>query len=261
MCMDVSGAKLAETADTSDYVMAMTRLGKINKFTARHDRNLRSKKSPFKEQDEQLKRDQAKLKDLDLEFREVGLGGKLPGGIPEDARPDWLTDRVLAIQKLKKLVEMGPDLKSVEHEEAQYQAKCREEEKQCFFALLRVFGDRGRGWTMEFYGLNGRTAATDMATPQSMASNASTPSPENDEAGDLHGADEWDVPDDVEDPTPLTPHPNIHLDNRAAARKRRITKSTERPRQRKRPRHNSVQGSLASDRTIEFDQVFRGGKA
>jgi hypothetical protein len=55
--------------------MAMTRLGKINKFTARHDRNLRSKKSPFKEQDEQLKRDQAKLKDLDLEFREVGLGG------------------------------------------------------------------------------------------------------------------------------------------------------------------------------------------
>lgn len=231
-----------ETADTSDYVMAMTRLGKINKFTARHDRNLRSKKSPFKEQDEQLKRDQAKLKDLDLEFREVGLGGKLPGGIPEDARPDWLTDRVLAIQKLKKLVEMGPNLKSVEHEEAQYQAKCREEEKQYFFALLRVFGDRGRGWTMEFYGLNGRTAATDMATPQSMASNASTPSPENDEAGDLHGADEWDVPDDVEDPTPLTPHPNIHLDKRAAARKRRITKSTERPRQRKRPRHNSVQG-------------------
>ncbi|EEU41562.1 uncharacterized protein NECHADRAFT_87755 [Fusarium vanettenii 77-13-4] len=241
-----------ETADSSDYVKAMMRLEKICKYSERHYRNLRSVESPLKRQDENFKRDQAKLNDLNLEFREVASDHKLPDGITEDAKPDWLMDQVLAIQQLKKRIEMGPDRESVENEEAEYQAHCRSEERLYFFALLKLFGDRGRAWTMEFYGLNDRITATDMATPRSMAS---TPSPGNDEAGD-----EWDVPDDREDPTPLTPHPRTHLDKRAAARKRRITKSAERPGQQKRPRHNSTRGSLAGDRTIEFDQVFQDGK-
>lgn len=258
--MDSRGSSV-ENDDTSDYAKAMTRLKTINKISARHDRNLRSMESPFKRQDEKSKRDQAKLMDLDLEFREVVSGRNLPDGIREDARADWLMDRALAIQELKKLIQMGPDRESVERQEAEHQAQCRKEEKRYFFALLRIFGDHGRGWTMEFYGLNDHIAATDMATPQSMAGDAPTPPPENDEAGDLPGGDEWDVPDDEEDPTPLTPPQNTHLDKRAAARKRRITKSAERPRHRKRSRRNDSQGSLAGDRTIEFDQVFQDGKA
>ncbi|KAI8712002.1 hypothetical protein NCS52_01465300 [Fusarium sp. LHS14.1] len=242
-----------ETAHTSDYVKAMTRLEMIYKYSERHDRNLRSVESPLKRQDEIFKRDQAKLEDMGLEFREVVSGSKLPEDMPEDTRPDWIMNRVLEIQPLKKRIEMGPDRESVENEEAEYQARCRTEEKLYFFALLELFGDRGRAWTIEFYGLNNRIAATDMATSRSMAS---TPSPGNYEA-----RDEWDVPDDGEDPTPLTPQPRTYLDKRAAARKRRITRSAERPGQQKRPRHNSTRGSLARDRTIEFDQVFQGGKA
>lgn len=207
----------------------------------------------MKRQDEKLKRDQAKLEDMDLEFRDVVSGSKLPEDRPEDTRPDWIMNRVLEIQQLKKRIEMGPDRESVENEEAEYQAHCRSEERLYFFALLELFGDRGRAWTIEFYGLNNRIAATDMATPRSMAS---TPSPGNDEA-----RDEWDVPDDGEDPTPLTPQSRTHLNKRAAARKRRITKSAERPRQRKRPRHNNTRGFLARDLTIEFDQVFQDGRA
>ncbi|RSL55623.1 hypothetical protein CEP53_007049 [Fusarium sp. AF-6] len=121
-------------------------------------------------------------------------------------------------------------------------------------------GNDGWGWAMEYYRQNNYTTATDMATPQSMTSNTSTPSPENDRGDDRLGGDEWDVPEDVEGPTPLTPPPNTHLAKRAAARKRRIA-STASPRQRKRPRHNNTRGFLTGDRTIEFDQVFQDGNA
>ncbi|KAJ4189088.1 hypothetical protein NW767_011739 [Fusarium falciforme] len=173
---------------------------------------------------------------------------------------EWIRRRVLKIQKLEDELRRGPDRKIVEHAEADYQARCREEEKQYFLDLLKVFGDLGRGWVMESYGLNDHIAATDMATPRSMASNASTPSPENDQADELPGGDEWDVPEDVEDPTPLAPRSNTHLTEVAAGRKRRIAR-TDKYRQRKRPRYNDPRGSLTGDRTIEFNQVFQGGKA
>ncbi|WAO96738.1 Hypothetical protein NCS54_01442200 [Fusarium falciforme] len=249
-----------EVADTSDWGKAMARLAEVHSLSARHDGNLHSMNSPFKQQDERFACLRAKVQRLDVEYHQV-----LSGGLPNNARPDdtmseWIRRRVLKIQKLEDELRRGPNRKIVEHAEADYQARCREEEKQYFLDLLKVFGDLGRGWVMESYGLNDYIAATDMATPRSMASNASTPSPENNQADELPGGDEWDVPEDVEDPTPLAPRSNTHLTEVAAGRKRRIAR-TDKYRQRKRPRYNDPRGSLTGDRTIEFNQVFQGSKA
>ncbi|RSL42443.1 hypothetical protein CEP54_015480 [Fusarium duplospermum] len=239
--------------DTTDRAMALARLGSVEAISAQHKHILRSTKPPFEEQDDQFKHYQTKIQDMTAEFKRVFSGGDF------DTNGDWSLRYAVEIHKLKELVEMGPDRKSVEDDEAKYQARCREQEKQYFLSVLVIFGHDGWGWAMEYYRQNNYTTATDMATPQSMTSNTSTPSPENNPVDDRPGGDEWDVPEDVEDPTPITPPPNTHLAKRAAARKRRIA-STASPRQRKRHRHNTI-GPLTGDRTIEFDQVFQDGNA
>ncbi|RSM07402.1 hypothetical protein CEP52_005220 [Fusarium oligoseptatum] len=254
-------SRSSEEYDYSDRAIALVRLGSIEAISAQHERILRSTKPPFEKQDDQFKRYKTKIEDMTAEFDRVISGGDLPKSArPYDTRVAWSLRCAVEIQELQKLVEMGPDRKSVEEDEAKYQARCREQEKQFFSSVLGIFGDDGCGWAMEYYRQNNYTTATDMATPQSMTSNTSTPSPENDRGDDRPGGDEWDVPEDVEDPTPLTPPPNTHLAKRAPARKRRIA-STASPRQRKRPRHNNTQGFLTGDRTIEFDQVFQDGNA
>ncbi|KAI8650902.1 hypothetical protein NCS57_01425500 [Fusarium keratoplasticum] len=176
--MDSRGSSV-EVADTSDWGKAMARLAEVHSLSARHGGNLHSMNSPFKQQDERFEYLRAKVQRLDLEYHQV-----LSGGLPNNARPDdtmseWIRRRVLKIQKLEDELRRGPDRKIVEHAEADYQARCREEEQQYFLDLLKVFGDIGRRWVMESYGLTDHIATTDMATPRSMASNASTPSSVN----------------------------------------------------------------------------------
>lgn len=248
--------------DSTDHARAMSRLDKIQSFSARHERNLRCMRSPFQKQDEQLRPLQAKIKAMSLEYERVFSNDSWPQtGRPDDTKPEWARRQIIKIEKLKKQVRKGPDRRSVEEEEARYQARCREEEKQYFFTFLDAFGNLGRGWAMAFYGLHDTLPTADIQIPQSVGSNTSTPSPNNDGTGDIPGDDEWDVPEDVQDPTPLTPCPNTHLAKIAAARKRRISRSIDESRHRKRPCYNHVRGSLAGDRTIQFDQVFQDGRA
>ncbi|KAM0426035.1 hypothetical protein ACHAPT_008666 [Fusarium lateritium] len=247
----------------SEYITAMVRYSRIQAFSSTHERKLRSMRSPK----EDFEREEHRLKKLGAEIDEQQT--KLDDDLPEDPNspdaPECMR-RMIEIKKLRGELQKGIDKRasvgqeSVNRDEAIFQERCVKLEKKYFFAFLEAFDEYGRDWAIEFFDLQDRIRATDMATPHSISDDAPIHSPGSDGGGDLPGGDDWDVPHDVEDEAPLNHCPNSHLDDVAAVHKRRRV-TTDKIRQKKRPRHNDTQVSLTGDRTIEFDEVFQGGNA